>query len=133
MPFVGEMEVVRCDNVSLSILTNSDIILHGKYLRSSQAQGQKIQDRWKQVLNAAQYPRSVGRSTSLVDLGDIVKAGILDIHAPWTCDIFSGRTSNMQIKSMIYTLGTHIESKKFNDGILPQTDGIGLPAIDDLA
>ena len=29
---------------------------------------------------------------------------------------------------MIYTLGTHIESKEINDAILPKTEGTGLLA-----
>ena len=84
------------------------------------------------MLIATQYLQSTGIPTSLVDLGDIVKARALDIHATWTCNIFSGRTSEMQIQSMINTLGTHIESKKLNDDILPKTEGTGLSATDDL-
>ena len=119
--------------LTYQINTSSDIILHGKRLRTPQAEGQKIQDWWKHVLIVAQYLQSAGRPTSLVDLGDIVKASTLDIHSTWTCDIRSGKTPEIEIHALIYSKGTHIESKKFNDDILPKAEGTGLPATDDLA
>jgi hypothetical protein len=62
--------------------------------------------------------------TAIIDFGDnIVKARNLGIYSTWTCNIFSGRTSEMQIQAMIYFLGTHIESKKFNGDVLTRTDG----------
>jgi hypothetical protein len=85
------------------------------------------------VLNASQYLQSVGRPTSLVDLGDIVKAGTLDIHRTWIYDIKSGRTTEIEIHALIYSKGTHIESKNSNDDILPKSEGAGLPATNDLA
>ena len=75
------------------------------------------------MLIAARYLQSVGRPTSLVDLGDIVKAGTLDIHRTWTCDIGSGRTSEIKMQALIYSKGTHIESKNSNDDILPRSEG----------
>ncbi len=68
--------------LTYQINTRSEIITHGKRLRAPQEDGQKIQDWWKQVLTASQYLQSAGRPTSLVDLGDIVKAGTNPRHAP---------------------------------------------------
>jgi len=51
----------------------------------------------------------------------------------WTCDIRSGRTSEIEMQALIYSKGTHIESKNSNDGILPKSEGTGLLANDDLA
>ena len=85
------------------------------------------------MLTAAHYLQSTGRPASLVDLGDIVKAGTLDIHRAWTCDIRSGKTSEIEIQELIKSKGTHIESKNSNDDILLKSEGTGLPATDDLA
>ena len=85
------------------------------------------------MLTAAKYLQSAGRPTSLVDLGDIVKAGTLDIHRAWTCDILSGRTSEIKMHALIYSKGTHIESKNSSDDIISKSEGTGLPATDDLA
>ncbi len=114
------------------INTSSDVILHGKLLRTPQAEGQKIQDWWKQVLTADHYLQSARRPTSLVDLGDIVKACTLDMHSMWTCDIVSGGTFELEIQALIYSKGTHIESKKLNNDLQPKSKGTGLLATDDL-
>ena len=37
------------------------------------------------------------------------------------------------MQALIYSKGTHIESKNSNDDILPKSEGTGLPATDDLA
>jgi hypothetical protein len=119
--------------LTYQINTSSDVILHGKLLRTAEVEGQKIQDSWKQVLTAAQYLQSAGRSTSLVDLGDIVKAGTLDMQSIWTCDIVSGGTSELEIQALIYSKGTYIESKKLNNDLQPKSEETRLPATDDLA
>jgi hypothetical protein len=119
--------------LTYQINTSSEIISHGKRLRAPQEKGQKIQEWWKQILTASQYRQSAGRPTSLVDLGDIVKAGTLDIHRTWTCDIKSGRTTEIEMHALIYSKGTHFESKNSNDDILPKSEGTGLLATNDLA
>ena len=119
--------------LTYQINTSSEIILHGKRLRTPQDEGHKIQEGWKEALIAAQYLQTAERPTSLVDLGDIVKACTLDIHRTWTCDIRSGRTSEIEMHALIYSKGTHIESKKYNDDILPKSEGTGLPATNDFA
>ncbi len=78
-PLVG-MKMWNIIILNYRINTSSEIILDGKRLRAPKAEGQKIQDWWKHVLNAAHFLQSAGRPTSLVDLGDIVEAGTLDIH-----------------------------------------------------
>ena len=115
------------------INTSSEILTHSKRLRLPQAKGQKMQDWWKSVLSATQYLQSAGRPTSLVDLGDIVKGGTLNIHYAWTKDIYSGITTEAQIHAMIYTFGIHIETKLLNDEIKLESEGTGLPATSDLS
>ncbi len=82
------------------------------------------------MLSTAQYLQSVGRPTSLVNLGDIVKGGTLGIHYAWTKDITSGVTTEAQIQSVIFSYGIHIETKLRNDEIKPKSEGMGLPAAD---
>jgi hypothetical protein len=59
--------------LTYQISTSSEILIHGKQLRTPQLEGQKIQHWWKSVLSTTQYLQPVGRPTSLGDLGDIVK------------------------------------------------------------
>jgi hypothetical protein len=73
--------------------TSSDIIMHGKRLRTIHVEGHKIQDWWKEVHTIAQNLQSGGKPTSLVDLGDIKKASTLGINSTRTANIlFPART-----------------------------------------
>ena len=105
-----------------------EILSHRKTLRLPQGEGQKLQDWWKKVLTAAQYLQSVGRPTSLVDLGDIVKGGTLGIYYVWTKDIRSGHTTEAEIQAMIFSFGLHVETKLMNDEVKPNSEGTRLPA-----
>ena len=111
---------------------STEILVHIKTLRLPQAEGQKIQDWWKNVLSAAQYLQSAGRPTSLVDLGDIVKGGTLGVHYVWTNDIRSGHTTEAEIQTMIFSLGLHVETKLLNDEVKAKSEGTGLPLTNDL-
>ena len=116
--------------LAYQINTSSDIILHGTRMRTRKVEGHEIQDWWKKVHTTAQYLQSARMPTSL---GDIVKGSTLGIHLVWTTDISSGRTTGMQSQAMIHSLGTHNESKKFNEDITPKTEETGLLATDVLA
>jgi len=84
------------------------------------------------VFSATRYLQSIGRPTSLVDLGDIVKGETIIVHYALTKDIHSGATTEAQIQAMIYSFGIHIETQLFNDDIKPKSEGTVLPATIDL-
>jgi hypothetical protein len=74
-------------------------------------------------MSAAQYLQSARRPTSLIDLGDIVKGGILGVHYVWTKDIRLGHTTEAEIQAMIFSFGLHVETKLLNEEVKPKSEG----------
>jgi hypothetical protein len=86
--------------LNYQINTSSDIIMHGKRLRTLHVEGPKVQYWWKEVHTTAQNLQPGGKSTSLVDLGYIKKASTLGINSTWTANInVPARTPKYESKS----------------------------------
>ena len=52
------------------------------------------------------------------------------MHSTWTARIVLGATSELEMKNLIYTSGTHIQIKHLEDDNTPKTDGTALLAFE---